>query len=106
LSAKFHDLQLNPADHQEFRSPNAPGNSVPATVAFRELNCDDIRKRTLIDRKVRLAKLLAKPRDGIEFNEHIEGDGARTFEHACRLGHEGIIAKRKDAAYESGRSKR
>ena len=44
--------------------------------------------------------------DGIEFNEHIEGDGADIFKPACKLGHEGIVAKRKDLPYESGRSKR
>jgi hypothetical protein len=26
--------------------------------------------------------------------------------HVCKLGHEGIVAKRKDLPYESGRSKR
>jgi hypothetical protein len=35
-----------------------------------------------------------------------EGDGADIFKAACELGHEGIVAKRKDLAYESGRSKR
>jgi bifunctional non-homologous end joining protein LigD len=27
------------------------------------------------------------------------------FEHACRLGLEGIVCKRRDAPYRSGRSK-
>ena len=26
------------------------------------------------------------------------------FEHACKLGHEGIVSKRKDSRYVSGRS--
>jgi bifunctional non-homologous end joining protein LigD len=71
-----------------------------------ELDGDDVRRQRLLDRKARLAKLIAKVRDGIEFNEHIEGDGAVIFQHACHLGHEGIVAKRKDLPYESGRSKR
>jgi bifunctional non-homologous end joining protein LigD len=41
---------------------------------------------------------------GIRFNEHIEGDGPTVFAHACRLGLEGIVSKRKDSAYRSGRS--
>jgi hypothetical protein len=41
-------------------------------------------------------------KSGIEINEHIEGDGADIFRAACRLGHEGIVAKRKDLPYESG----
>ena len=71
-----------------------------------ELDGEEVRRRPLLDRKARLAKLVAKVRDGIEFNEHIEGDGAVIFQHACHLGHEGIVAKRKDLPYESGRSKR
>jgi hypothetical protein len=30
--------------------------------------------------------------------------GALVFEHACRLGLEGIVSKRKDSQYRSGRS--
>jgi ATP-dependent DNA ligase len=45
---------------------------------------------------------LSKP--GLFFNEHIEGDGPTVFAHACKLGLEGIISKRKDSAYRSGRS--
>jgi hypothetical protein len=43
-------------------------------------------------------------RPGIRFNEHIEGDGPTVFAHACKLGLEGIVSKRKDSAYRSGRS--
>jgi ATP-dependent DNA ligase len=41
---------------------------------------------------------------GIRFNEHMEGDGETVFLHACKLGLEGIVSKRKDSAYRSGRS--
>jgi bifunctional non-homologous end joining protein LigD len=36
-------------------------------------------------------------------SEHLGGDGATIFEHACRLGAEGIVAKRRDRPYQSGR---
>jgi ATP-dependent DNA ligase len=36
--------------------------------------------------------------------EHMEGDGETVFRHACKLGLEGIVSKRKDSAYRSGRS--
>lgn len=71
-----------------------------------ELNGKDYRPAPLADRKVRLAKLLAKGKIGIEYNQHLEGDGADIFAAACRLGHEGIVAKRKDLPYESGKSRR
>ena len=47
---------------------------------------------------------MAKASPGIQFNEHIEGDGPTVFAHACKLGLEGIVSKRKDSAYRSGRS--
>ena len=34
----------------------------------------------------------------------MEGDGQTVFAHACKLGLEGIVSKRKDSAYRSGRS--
>jgi ATP-dependent DNA ligase len=37
-------------------------------------------------------------------NEHIEEDGVIVFEHACKLGLEGIVSKRKGSPYSSGRS--
>jgi bifunctional non-homologous end joining protein LigD len=69
-----------------------------------ELNGDDLRRDPLAVRKATLASILAKASSGIRFNEHIEGDGPTVFAHACKLGLEGIVSKRKDSAYRSGRS--
>jgi hypothetical protein len=74
-----------------------------ATVLI-ELNGEDLRRDPLQVRKATLASILAKPRPGIRFNEHIEGDGPTVFAHACKMGLEGIVSKRKDSAYRSGRS--
>jgi ATP-dependent DNA ligase len=63
-------------------------------------------KLPLLERKSRLQWLLAKAPDGIEFNGHLDGDGQAIFKHVCKLGREGIVAKRRDLAYESGRSSR
>jgi hypothetical protein len=35
---------------------------------------------------------------------HLDGDGAAAFNHACRMGLKGIVAKRRDKPYRSGRS--
>jgi bifunctional non-homologous end joining protein LigD len=43
--------------------------------------------------------VLAKAGPGIRFNEHIEGDGPSVFAHACKMGLEGIVSKRKDSAF-------
>jgi hypothetical protein len=55
-------------------------------------------------RKATLRSLLVKTEPGLRWNEHIEGDGAAIFRHACKLGLEGIVSKRKDSPYRSGRS--
>jgi bifunctional non-homologous end joining protein LigD len=68
-----------------------------------ELNGDDLRRDPLDVRRATLAKVLAKAGPGIRFNEHIDGDGPTVFAHACKLGLEGIVSKRKDSAYRSGR---
>jgi bifunctional non-homologous end joining protein LigD len=62
----------------------------------------DYRDEPLENRKGRLAKLLATADPGVRFNEHIELDGAIVFEHACKLGLEGIVSKRRGFPYRSG----
>jgi len=69
-----------------------------------ELNGDDLRRDPLEVRKATLASIVAKASPGIRLNEHMEGDGPTVFAHACKLGLEGIVSKRKDSAYRSGRS--
>jgi bifunctional non-homologous end joining protein LigD len=69
-----------------------------------ELNGDDLRRAPLERRKATLEMILAKAGAGIQFNEHMEGDGEIVFRHACKLGLEGIVSKRKDSPYRSGRS--
>ena len=42
--------------------------------------------------------------EGIQLCEHIEGtDGAVVFRALCNMGLEGIVAKRRDSRYRSGR---
>ena len=69
-----------------------------------ELNGDDLRRDPLEVRKAALVSVLAKAGSGIRFNGHMEGDGPTVFTHACKLGLEGIVSKRKDSPYRSGRS--
>ena len=69
-----------------------------------ELNGDDLRRDPLEVRKATLASLLSGARAGILFNGHIEADGPTVFAHACKMGLEGIVSKRKASSYRSGRS--
>jgi ATP-dependent DNA ligase len=70
-----------------------------------ELNGTDMRGEPLERRRSLLEALLRDSAD-IRFSEHFEGDGARIFEHACKFGLEGIVSKRRDLPYQSGKSKR
>jgi bifunctional non-homologous end joining protein LigD len=69
-----------------------------------ELNGDDLRRDPMQVRKATLTSVVAKAVAGIRFNEHLESDGETVFRHACKLGLEGIVSKRKDSPYRSGRS--
>jgi len=65
----------------------------------------DFREQPLEKRKARLARLLQGADPGVRFNEHLGGDGTTAFEHACKLRLEGIVSKRRDFPYRSGRTK-
>jgi bifunctional non-homologous end joining protein LigD len=41
----------------------------------------------------------------VHYTEHLEGNGAAVFAHACRLGAEGIVSKNREHPYRSGPSK-
>ena len=47
----------------------------------------------------------AKADLGLRFNEHMEGDGPTIVAHACKMGLEGIVSKRRDSLCRSGRSR-
>lgn len=78
-------------------------------IAFDLLVADgaDIRPLPLRERQQRLAALVARlvAADGqrLRFIGHLEGDGAAVLEAACRMGLEGVVSKRLDEPYRSGR---
>ena len=69
-----------------------------------ELDGQDLRIRSWAARREALVSLLAGAGPGIRLCEHIEDvDGAVVFRQACVMGLEGIVAKRLDSRYHSGR---
>lgn len=70
-----------------------------------ELNGVEVGLEPFEDRKKKLAKVLRKPPYGLMLSEHTDDDGALIFKHACKLGLEGIVSKRRDLPYRSGRVK-
>jgi bifunctional non-homologous end joining protein LigD len=69
------------------------------------LDGEDLRPEPLEERKARLARLLPRTGEGIVRRaEHVRGHGAAFLEAARTLGLEGLVAKRADKAWRSGRS--
>jgi bifunctional non-homologous end joining protein LigD len=69
-----------------------------------ERDGEDLTARPLEERRRRLTRLLRDARPSLQLSEHLEEDGAIVFEHACALGCEGIVSKRRGSRYQSGRS--
>lgn len=66
----------------------------------------DLRKQPQTERKARLKQLFDTYglKDPVLYSQHVEGDGQDMFEAASRLNYEGIISKKADAPYRSGRN--
>src|SRR5215472_3325679 len=69
-----------------------------------ELDGTDLRREPIETRKATLASLLRRSLPGLRLNEHLAHDGESVFRHACKMGLEGIVSKRKNSPYRSGRS--
>jgi bifunctional non-homologous end joining protein LigD len=66
---------------------------------------NDLTALPLTERKAALSALLAALPAPIHIAEHIAGHGEKLFAAMCSAGQEGIISKRADAPYRSGRTK-
>ncbi|MGL3606248.1 DNA ligase D [Rhizobium sp. G187] len=67
---------------------------------------EDLRALPLLERKARLETLLIEAGEDprLRFAEHFETGGDAVLKSACRLSLEGIVSKKADAPYRSGRS--
>lgn len=65
----------------------------------------DLRALPLIERKGMLDALLLGAPAPLRYSSHFGERGALVLRHACRLSLEGIISKRADAPYRSGRGR-
>jgi bifunctional non-homologous end joining protein LigD len=77
-------------------------------LVFDLMHCNgyDLTRASLTDRKDLLQTLVASlaPNASVRFSEHLEVDGPTMLAHSCRMGLEGIVSKRKDLGYRSGRN--
>lgn len=68
-----------------------------------DLDGHDLTRMALDERRQMLEGLLAGETGAIRLSEEVEAGGTELLAHACKIGLEGIIAKRRDAPYRSGR---
>ena len=71
------------------------------------LDGKDLRKRPLRERRDKLASLMAEKgvSNFLVYADHVEGSGSEFLAQACDAGLEGIVSKRADRPYISGRGK-
>jgi bifunctional non-homologous end joining protein LigD len=96
---------LRPDGHSDFAALRTNKGAAQASfVAYDLLRFQgaDWRSMPLEVRRAQLGSLVDGV-EGIKFSAAIEGDGAMVFDHACRLGLEGIVSKRLGGLYASGR---
>ncbi|PBB87979.1 DNA ligase D [Mesorhizobium sp. WSM3876] len=69
------------------------------------LDGEDLRGEPLVERKQALADLLGKQAEdsALRFSDHFNEPGKVMLQHVCRMGLEGVVSKRADAPYRSGR---
>jgi ATP-dependent DNA ligase len=65
------------------------------------LNGEDLRALPLIERKPLLKQLLRRKQSPVLYVDHFEERGREFFQKVCELDLEGIVAKRKSAAYRA-----
>ena len=64
---------------------------------------EDLRSLPLSERKARLEKLLKGAGNSIRYVEHFTSAGDAVLQSACRMSLEGIVSKKLNAPYRSGR---
>lgn len=95
-------------DFGKLRSSIMRGGDQLILYAFDLLSLDgeDLRRRPCEERRALLGELFAdvEPTCPLQMSESYEGSAAEFFAAADQMGLEGIVSKRRDSIYESGRT--
>jgi bifunctional non-homologous end joining protein LigD len=90
---------------QEALSQGRPDRLVYYVFDLLHLDGRDLQDVPLVDRKEALRDLLSHfDPDRVRYSEHHGSQGLEFSRHACQLRLEGMVSKRADAPYRSGRS--
>ncbi|SEK14026.1 bifunctional non-homologous end joining protein LigD [Paraburkholderia tropica] len=89
---------------QNAMDARASGDIVYFLFDLMYVNGEDLRRVPLWARRARLSQLLGSAGEHLRFSEAFDAPAAAMFEAAASLGIEGLMLKRRDAHYESGRT--
>ena len=64
------------------------------------LDGQDVRQKSLLARKRLLRRVLPRRADRVLYLDHVVGRGIDLFRAVCEMDQEGIVAKRRDSAYD------
>jgi bifunctional non-homologous end joining protein LigD len=85
------------------------GGDEPVYFVFDLVHLDgsDLTRTPLEERKRALRAVLEAGNAGptLRYSDHVAGNGEAFLRHACRMALEGVVSKRRDAPYESGRGR-
>ncbi len=106
VCALDHDRMPSFAALQAALSDNQSENLVFFAFDLLVEGLEDLRPLALADRKSRLKSLLEQAHvgDSIRYVAHFESTADTVWQSACKMHLEGIVSKRLDAPYASGRS--
>ena len=84
-----------------------PDSAALVYYAFDLLHLDgrDWRDQPLHERQAALAELLSGATPALRVSDPLDAPAAKVLETACAMGLEGIVSKRRDAPYRSGRGR-
>src|SRR5215467_4759894 len=88
---------------EELRRREAARTAVLYAFDLIEHDGEDLRNRPFLDRKAALARLLRDTQAGILLDKHVAEDALLCSCTLARLGAEGIVSKKVDRTYRSGR---
>ncbi len=71
------------------------------------INGEDTRSLAQLERKARLEEIVGTygEQGAIYYSQHVQGEGEAVFKSLCDRGFEGVVSKRADAPYRSGRTR-
>lgn len=99
---------FNEKGKPDFQALQQYGERKHLSIHYFVFDCMSVKGKSitrlpLLERKEIAKNLISKSGSVIQFSDHVENEGTALFEQSVSMDLEGIIAKRKDSIYYSGR---